>query len=106
MGVSNKHCLLPLFFIAYDFCSLNERSNVQKQIFVLKSLMIDRTTCTCILCSDRHMTKSSVGIWKIVIAYASYTVQKFMYIYRKEMVREKVSCVFISCQFSFYIWSL
>ena len=49
-------------FFAYDFCSVNERSNVKNKFLYRKALWLGRTTCTCILCSDGHMTGSSVGI--------------------------------------------
>ena len=59
----------------HDFWLVNERSNVKNKFLYRKASWLEPTTYTCILCSDGHMTGRSVGIWKILMAYARYKVQ-------------------------------
>ena len=68
--------MIQLILLYACFCSVNERSNVKNIFFFFrKTSWLERTTCTCILCSDGHITGSSVGIGKILIAYSRYTEQ-------------------------------
>ena len=67
--------MIQLILLYACFCSVNERSNVKNNFLFRKTSWFERTTCTCILCSDGHITGSSVGIGKILIAYSRYTEQ-------------------------------
>ena len=67
--------MIQLILLYACFCSVNERSNVKNNFLFRKTSWLERTTCTCILCSDGHITGSSVGIGKILVAYSRYTEQ-------------------------------
>lgn len=64
------------------------------------------------VCSGGYMTGSSVVTWKILIVNARYTVRIYVYTYdtdhdyKKQMVRENVRCIFISCQFIKPLWQV
>ena len=54
--------MIQLIILYACFCSVNERSNVKNILLLRKTSWLERTTCTFILCSDGHITGSSVGI--------------------------------------------
>ena len=54
--------MIQVILLYACFCSVNERSNVKKLFLFRKTSWLERTTCTGILCSDGHITGSSLGI--------------------------------------------
>ena len=54
--------MIQLILLYACVCSVNERSNVKNNFLFRKTSWLERTTYTCILCSDGHITGSSVGI--------------------------------------------
>ena len=54
--------MIQLILLYACFCSVNERSNVKNNFSFRKTSWLERTRCTRILCSDGHITGSSVGI--------------------------------------------
>ena len=54
--------MMQLILLYPCFCSVNERSSVKNNFLFRKTSWFERTTCTCILCSDDYITGISVGI--------------------------------------------
>ena len=67
--------MIQLILLYACYCSINERSNVKNIFSFRKTSWLERTMCTCILCSNGHITGSSVGTGKILIPYSRYTEQ-------------------------------